>query len=188
MTHVSEQWMDGFVSAVKSAGYDESAIPRILKLAKLAEARRANPDEFDSAFEKQASIMGVLMKIAMALGLGYGGYRLIKQMYDRRINPTTQKATSLGDAYPNTFGPGSNPLSDMHSGGANPFLGKYNIDHTPVAPAQLTTKNNPTKATWANFAPRPVTDAYGQRIATPNYSFPAPSLDDIYTPAAVAGR
>jgi len=78
---MTEQWVDGFVSAVKSAGYDESAVPRILKIARLSEARRVNPDVFDAEFEKQAGLGSWLMNIAIALGIGWGGYQLLKKLY-----------------------------------------------------------------------------------------------------------
>lgn len=103
MTHVSEQWMDGFVSAVKSAGYDESAAPRILKIARLSEARHVNPDVFDAEFEKQAGLGSWLMNIAIALGLGWGGYQLLKKMYAAYGGtPATEPAQAGG-----TVGDGS---------------------------------------------------------------------------------
>lgn len=179
MTHVSEQWMDGFVSAVKSAGYAESSVPRILKIARLSESRRCNPDVFDAEFEKQAGLGSWLMNIAIALGLGWGGYQMLKKMYDRYINtptPTTQKATSLGDVYPNTFGPASNPFSDTHSGGANPFLGNYKIDHTPVAPAQSTYVEADILESPAARSPVNVFDPNGRQIANTDRRVP-PMLD-----------
>lgn len=95
--------MDGFVSAVKSAGYDESAVPRILKIARLSEARRVNPDVFDAEFEKQAGWGRWLMNIAIALGLGWGGYQLLKKMYAAYAGtPATEPAQAGG-----TVGDGS---------------------------------------------------------------------------------
>lgn len=96
MTHVSEQWLDGFVSAVKSAGYDESAVPRILKIARLSEARRVNPDVFDAEFEKQAGLGSWLMNIAIALGLGWGGYQLLKKLYAAYGGTTTSEPAQAG--------------------------------------------------------------------------------------------
>lgn len=182
MTHVSEQWMDGFVSAVKSAGYDESAAPRILKIARLSEARHVNPDVFDAEFEKQAGWGRWLMNIAIALGLGWGGYQLLKKMYAAYGGtPATEPAQAGGTDGDGSSAPATTSVRKQPSWERGPAVnGRADAS---AAPSTSTPAQQPKSYVEADILKSPaarspvkVVDSKGRQIANTDRRVP-PMLD-----------